>query len=293
MSLVSVIIPAFNQERFIREAIESVLAQSINDFEILVIDDGSRDGTKDIALAFRDKVRYLYQSNKGAAAARNAGLDLAKGRFIAFLDADDIWLPGKLEYQLDVMDSRPDVGLVYGAIVIMHENSRRGERVIRSPHQLSLKELLLENPVCTPTVMVRRDCFETAGIFDESLIRAQDWDMWFRLRIQGCQFHYIDEVLARVRIHDSNSTRDTEAGKKSLFLLLEKVRNNPALPAELRNRAFGRKFESMVYYELGKESLRWGSASHALLFLMISAIKSPSTCLRRGARTIQRHMNRE
>jgi len=293
MPLVSVIIPAYNQERFIGEAIESILSQSMRDFEILVIDDGSRDRTKGVVLAFRDKVRYFFQPNKGAGAARNAGLERAKGRFIAFLDADDMWLPGKLELQLDVMESSPEVGVAYGAIIVMYENSWRHERVIRSPHELSLEEMLLENPVHTSTVLIRREWFETAGVFDESLIRCQDWEMWFRLRIQGCQFRYIDEVLAKVRFHDSNSTRDHESVKRSMFLLLDRVSNHPKLPTELRSKDFRRKLESMTYYELSKESLRSGTTFQVLLFLMISAAKSPATCLRRGARTIKRHMNSE
>lgn len=181
MPKVSVVIPVFNGELFLREAIESVLTQSVKDFEIIVVDDGSSDGTKAIVESFDDKVRYYYQENAGANRAYNNGISLATGEFVAFLDHDDRWYANKLEAQLGILLKHPEVGLTYSEVDCIDEKGspirkktwaqRRGVRNdIVGDAVLLLKRRM---PVSVPAAMIfRRNVLDEIGGFDCSLPRG-------------------------------------------------------------------------------------------------------------------------
>src|SRR5882762_2853867 len=209
---VSVIIPTYNSGRFIVQAVQSVLDQTYRQFEIIVIDDGSTDATKDILRDFDGYIRYFYQENRGPSAARNAGIEIAGGDYICFLDADDIWMPNKLAVQLAFMAQYDDIGLVFSDEEevdldtglhrsILAKTGFRSDIVSQIPMQDAFKKLLIENFIPTSTVMARTTCFIKAGLFDESLRVVEDRDMWLRIAAYftiAC----VPVILGKKRAHE-------------------------------------------------------------------------------------------
>jgi len=198
---VSVIIPVCNGAATIERALKSVFAQTFSDFEIIVVDDGSTDRTRAIVEDYGDRVQFVEQANCGPSAARNNGVGRSSGEYIAFLDADDEWLPRKLELTIAAMLADPDAALVYSDTITVNEAA---EEVRRSPvradtaHAPSMDELLARIWPITPSLVVlRRDAFDRAGGFSEQLISAEDIHFWLLMREQG-HFIYIPDRLVRV-----------------------------------------------------------------------------------------------
>lgn len=208
---VSVIIPSYNQRIYVVEAIESVLCQSHPQIEIIVVDDGSTDGTRDALEEYRGKIQIIHQANAGISAARNTGIKQATGQYICLLDQDDLFLPDKIARQLAVFHERTDVGLVHtGAAVIRkgHEGWEFWYGHI-PPEYLSREQyidaLLQSNFIVCSTVMAKRDLFLTAGLFNEGYSFGEDYDMWLRM-LGYCNFAAIPEVLLDYRWHGQNAT---------------------------------------------------------------------------------------
>jgi glycosyltransferase involved in cell wall biosynthesis len=207
---VSIIIPTYNRAQLIGRSIHSVLNQTYQDFEIIVVDDGSTDNTAEVIKKFQEKekrIRYIKQArNKGAAAARNTGIKNAKGEFIAFQDSDDEWLPGKLEKQMNVFENAsPEVGIVYTGFWRI-ENDKKTYipfSWVKQKEGNIHKELLKGNFVTTQSIVVRKKCFEKAGMFDENLPRLQDWELVIRLS-KYYDFKCIDKPLM-ISYYTSNS----------------------------------------------------------------------------------------
>lgn len=228
---VSVVLPTYNRAHTVRTAIDSVLAQSYEDFELIVVDDGSTDDTPAVVGDVSDpRVRYLQlPENRGANVARNAGIRESDGEYIAFQDSDDVWRPRKLELQVQAFEQAPDdVGVVYTGYYRVHNGERqygpRGkETVAGDVHE----EMLKGNGWFIPTAIaaVRRTCFDTVGLFDERLQRLQDWEMWLRLSEQY-DFEFIHEPLVEKRMQrDDVSVRsDTEAFIDAMELILSEYR---------------------------------------------------------------------
>jgi glycosyltransferase involved in cell wall biosynthesis len=180
--LVSVIIPTYNRAAMVGRAIESVLAQSFRDYELIVVDDGSDDGTGQALSGYRDRITVLRQSNRGVSAARNRGIRQSKGRLIAFLDSDDLWLPEKLSRQISFFRDRPEA-LICQTEEIWIRNGRRvnpkkRHRKLSGDIFLPSLELCLVSP---SAVMLRRPLFDKIGWFDESLPACEDYDLWLRI----------------------------------------------------------------------------------------------------------------
>jgi len=180
---VSVIIPTYNRAQLVGRAIRSVLNQTYQDFETIVVDDGSTDNTEEVVKSFNDsRIRYIrHEENRGGSAARNTGIRAARGEYVAFLDSDDEWLLEKLEEQIALFRKNPECGAVYtkrlifdnGKIKIVPQDQQEG---------WILKPLLRSNVVgTTSSVVVKRQCFDKVGLFDERLLSSQDWDMWIRI----------------------------------------------------------------------------------------------------------------
>lgn len=194
MPRVSVVIPTYNRRDLVREAIASVTAQSYTDFEVIVVDDGSDDGTAEVVQQFA-RIRYIYQPNHGVSAARNAGVALAQGELLAFLDSDDLWQPRKLECQVALFDQYPDIQICQSDEIW----TRGGVRV--NPHNKHRKtggdifarslELCLVSP---SAVMMRRALFEELGGFDETLPACEDYDLWLRITTR-LPVHFIEMPL--------------------------------------------------------------------------------------------------
>ena len=248
MPKVSVVIPAHNRARFLPACLHSILAQSFKDFEVIVVNDGSTDSTAQIVASF--PVRYFYQENKGAPAARNKGLELAQGEYITFLDSDDILLEGALQKPADLLDKYPLVGFTYAQAYVIDEEGHifgMWSKPAREPYiregREELRRLMLGNYIPSPTVMVRRRCLEEVGAYDTSFVHgSQDFDLWVRLA-KKYSVGYIAEPLAKFRLHTDSmsSTRKSKHTERSNTIILESIFNDPELKptlSQMRPKAY-------------------------------------------------------
>jgi glycosyltransferase involved in cell wall biosynthesis len=220
---VSVIIPAYNAARYLSQAIDSVLAQTYQDLEILVIDDGSTDDTPAVMAPYGAPVRYVRQANGGVSAARNHGIQLGRGRYVAFLDADDTWQAQKLAVQLLALGQQTRAAVCYSAFTVVDEHLQ--PLTIRRSHRRAsaLEDLLLRGNVVGSicTVIAERSLFAQVGGFDPQLSQCADWDMWVRLAAQT-EFLYVDEPLVTYRQHPTNMSRNAPLLEKDSVRVLEK-----------------------------------------------------------------------
>lgn len=221
---ISVCIPTYNRAAFVREAIESVLRQTRQDFEIIVFDDASTDATPEVVgQVDDDRVRYFRQErNVGVSANRNSCLAVARGEYIAWLDSDDVYLPHMLEAQSAVLDGHPGVGMVHGAFEVVDESGRRlpdwprpFEDDVVEPGLAAFRELILSNEVATPTVMTRRDCQQRVGPYSNRLrTSGEDWDVWLRIALIS-DVAYTASPVAQVRCHPGSlSAASVSNGKR-------------------------------------------------------------------------------
>ncbi len=255
MTEVSVIIPAYNAERFIEEALESVFRQTFQDFEIVVIDDGSEDRTASICERYKGKIRYFYQENRGLAAARNAGVQISSAPYISFLDVDDLYLPEKIEVQKEFLDLHPEFDIVFSNFEYF------GGRLLRHPIPESFRDgegnqfldLFRYNCIAIPTVFARKRLFDEIGFFDETLSAVEDYDLWLRISRKK-KIGYIDRVLAKVRLHPENMSKDAELMCASELNVMEKIlRENPEIREE--HPSLWKIKKSIVYFEAGYKLL--------------------------------------
>lgn len=286
MPKISIIIPAYNVAPYIGETLRSVFAQTFTDFEAIVINDGSPD-TREferVLEPFRERIRYLTQENRGASAARNAGLRAACGEFVAFLDADDFWLPSYLEDQLAVIRER-NCDLVCADALIVGESPDAGrsyfEAVMEAtpPKEVTFLDLLSgERSLITSGVLVRREHVLEVGLFDENLRNAQDFDLWLRLARRGTRLAYQPRVLLKYRARLNSLTGDPINSHLRELLIFAKVQQSYGLTAEeraevepvIRNRT------ALVQYELGKLYLLPGDFARARAAFAISKRLRPS-----------------
>ncbi len=218
MPKVSVIIPTYNRANYIGEAIESVLAQTYQDYEIIVVDDGSTDNTRKVLEQFDGHIEYIYQENRGEAAARNTGLLVSKGEYLVLLDSDDTILPQKLERQVAFLDTHPSVGVVYSDLYFVDEDGK--QLMLHSAYKGkkgdsgNVLEALIRrgNFIPVHSAMVRRSCFDVVGQFNESLFIGTDWEMWLRLAEQYT-FQYIDIPSGNYRVHAGMSLAPHSPGR--------------------------------------------------------------------------------
>lgn len=227
---VTVIIPTYNRAHYLGDAIQSVCEQTFNDFELIVVDDGSTDGTLDLLHSIHDlRLRVLQQEHRGISAAMNAGLRAAHGLYIARLDSDDVWFPDMLAGQVAVLDAHPEVGLVYAKGQAMDAAGTPLPMTIGMPERYpgdSFRSMIRENCTCNITVVVRRACFDRVGWYDETLQMSEDWDIWLRVA-RHYQFAYVDRIVARFRWHEGNITGlrspHFATGLETGFKVLDKV----------------------------------------------------------------------
>lgn len=206
---VSVIIPTYNYAHFVKEAIQSVLNQDFDDYEIIVVDDGSTDSTPEVVAQFGRKVRYIRQENMGLSSARNTGIKAAQGEFIALLDADDIWLPGFLSATIARMEAEPYLGAVHTGFYFVDEHGRRLPQTnLETVPDDQMYDRLLDGEFFVPaSVVTRRECFERVGLFDETFRGSEDWDIWLRVA-REYRFAGIPKPLLNYRMHGSNMSKD-------------------------------------------------------------------------------------
>jgi len=266
---VTVIIPTFNRARYLAEAIQSVLGQTFLDYELIVVDDGSTDGTSAVLAGFGDsRLRVLRQENRGISAAMNAGLRAARGKYIARLDSDDMWFPNLLACETMVLDSRPDVGVVYARAQAMSANGTPREHYLGLPlryPQDALLSLLWGDCTCNITALARRSCFAAAGPYDETLRTHEDWDMWLRVA-RSYHFTFLHSTLGRFREHDDGITSPSSstfvAHIESRVQVLDKFYASPHLPSRLA--AFKTRAYRNIYTEIGLFLFNTGHHTRAL-----------------------------
>jgi len=248
--LVSVVIPAFNSEKYISECIDSVLNQTYQNLEIIIIDDGSTDNTVNIVSGYNnDKIRLLHQKNSGSGAARNHGIQQASGKWIAFIDADDIWLPEKLEKQLkncsDKSWSHTDL-FFHGGIYPKHTRTTE----LTSKHSgFILRNLLVENSIGTSSVIIKKEVLEEFGGFNTDLRALQDWDLWLRVA-EKYPICYIDEALVYYRVHSKSTSRNVRKTLPYHLYLINYVfsQQGPARDMqELKQKALSRSYQICSY----------------------------------------------
>jgi glycosyltransferase involved in cell wall biosynthesis len=264
--LISVIIPCYNQAKYLGEAIESVLRQSYNNFEIIVVDDGSTDDTQEVARSY-EKVECVVQANRGLAEARNAGMRASKGEYLVFLDADDRLMARAIEAGASALDARPDCAFAYGHVRLIGADglllSVPEQAVIENDHYV---ELLRHNFIWTlGSVMYRRDKFMEAGGFNPSINASADYDMNIRLASKF-EVHCHGEVILEYRKHDQNMTRSFKTMLKSAVTARrnhrKSVRGNKRYESALKEgiisvqKDYGEKLAKAIGDQLRKRELK-------------------------------------
>ena len=207
MPTVSVIIHTYNNEKFIAETVESVLNQTYKDYEIIVVDDGSADGTRDALVPYMQKIRYHYKENGGIASAKNAGISLSETEFIAFLDHDDLWAPNKLLLQMEHFNENPQIGLVYAKYTSFRDGKELRTKPEKGYSGWIFKELLSKSFIQTSTVVVKRECLDAVGPYDETFSLGDEYDMFLRIA-RKFQCGFVDKGLTRYRVHDTNASNN-------------------------------------------------------------------------------------
>jgi glycosyltransferase involved in cell wall biosynthesis len=233
---VSVIIPSYNCARYLPEAIDSVFAQTYQDFEIIVVDDGSTDNTPEVLQRYGDQLQAVHQRNQGVALARNQGIRLASGKWIAFLDADDVFLPHKLEAQLKLAATDSDLGIIHSG---WNRVDAEGKFLMRVELWHQVPELTLESwlrwkPILPSAMLFRRDWLEQAGGFDPRFPPAEDTELVLRLALLGCQAKWLPQVTVNYRQHDSSAMHKGLPQAKSLTAVIDHFFAQPQLPEQIR-----------------------------------------------------------
>jgi glycosyltransferase involved in cell wall biosynthesis len=259
---VSIVIPAYNAAGYISEALDSVFQQTFSDYEVIVINDGSPD-TAQLELAlqpFMSRIQYLKQENKGAAAARNTGIKIAQGSFIAFLDADDFWLPTYLESQIEFLQ-HSKVDLVYADAELIGDPQMDGRTYMEtapSSGQVSPESLLsLRCNVITSGVVARRRPIIEVGMFDESIKRGHDFDLWLRLAKHGSSIAYQRKVLLKHRVLESGLSGDLASQFQRALKVLRTIqqRGNLTSGEEATLKGTLARIEASAELERGKQLL--------------------------------------
>jgi len=252
MPTVSVVIPTYKRPDFLVEAVESVLAQTYQDFEIIVIDDGSEDDTKSRLTGFIEKTpaaqgrTFFYeQKNSGSAIARNRGIFYSKGEYVAFLDSDDLWYPTKLEKQVKILYENPEIGVVYTDCYCGESASDPNQQGFfanaNPPSGMIFERMLRNNLFWTSSLLLRKEVFILAGTFDPTLRRCQDYDLWLRI----CYYnpcHFIPEILGLFREHPNRITKNHVLGEhKCHAFAIQAIRwqNDKMASQRFRRRAAG------------------------------------------------------
>lgn len=229
---VSVIIPAYNQAHYLRTSMQSILDQTMTDCELIVVDDGSTDDTRQVVAAFSDpRLRYVHQANKGLSGARNTGIAHACAPFLLFLDADDWLWPDALEQHLRALGAGANEGLSAGGWVFTDSYGTPRGKPVMPPPLADPSVLLLGNPLPVHGVLVDRAWLKRVGCFDESLRACEDWDLWLRLAQVGCPFTTFQRVVCAYRMHEGQMTRQPERMRTAMLRVLDKVYSTPDLPA--------------------------------------------------------------
>ncbi|MDJ0744920.1 MAG: glycosyltransferase [Xenococcaceae cyanobacterium MO_167.B27] len=246
---VSVIIPAYNGAVYIREAIDSVLAQDYSNYEIIVVDDGSTDNTQEVVSQYRDRVSYIYQDNQGVAQARNRGLECAEGKYIAFLDQDDFFLPKKLSEQVAMLEQDDSIGLVNSGWDIVDQQGVKLSAVEpwHNLPQLDLMSLIVWKPVFLGAMLFRRSWLDRCGKFDATLEQTPDVDLVLRLAGIGCPATWVKRATVAYRQHEKNASKNTSLQAQELDQILGNFFHDSSISPEVKALEAESRYQSLVW----------------------------------------------
>lgn len=254
MVKVSVIIPAYNGDRYLAEAIDSVLEQTYRDYEIIVVDDGSTDNTAQVARQYGNRVRYLSQKNQGVAASRNFGLAAALGDYIAFLDQDDLFLPHKLAIQTELLDKDADLGMVNSGWQIYQDRSSSDLAIATAAVQpwqqipdLSAANLIVWKPVFLGAMLFRRDWLERSGGFNTTLEQTPDVDLVMRLAKMGCSAAWVEQITVKYRQHEANASKNSLLQAQELNQITAKFFAQSSLTPEIKILEAPSRYQSLIW----------------------------------------------
>jgi len=246
---VSAIVPAYNSACYIGQAVESILNQTYPDCEIIVVDDGSTDDTRSVLQPYCSRIRYIYQENQGVAAARNRGIQEARGELIAFLDHDDFFLPDKLAAQVACFEAQPQLGIVHSG---WRRVDWRGEplgdvKPWQKAPNLDLEEWVRWKPILLSAMMFRREWLERAGGLDTRFQQACDLDLALRLTLMGCQSTWLHQITVCYREHDRNESRKTPLQAQESWTVLDQFLALPQIPQPIRQLESYYRYYTLVW----------------------------------------------
>ena len=269
--LVSVIIPAYDVAEFIGEALDSVLAQSFTDYEIIVVNDGSPDteGLERALAPYMSRIVYLKQDNRGVSAARNKGIKAARGTFIAFLDADDSWLPNYLDVQVARIQADATIDVLYPNVMMFGGTSEAGEEfmtICPSSGDVTFERLISQECNVSNCSIARRETIIRAGLFDESLRSVEDFDLWLRVVKKGGRIAYHRDVLARYRRRFGSLTADPIWLSQNIIRVLDKVNQTMELTPSERASVdlHQQRFRALLSFHKGKHAFFSGDTAGAI-----------------------------
>ncbi len=282
---ISVIIPTYNRVHLIKDAVESVFNQTYQDFELIIIDDGSTDNTREVLAEYGERLRYIYQENQGRSAARNHGINLAKGEYIAFLDSDDVWFPDKLARQVPILESAPDnVVLVHGYKYIVDRNLQPipgWELKLRNLYTLAergeetYENYLHSNCIFTSTILVRKAAIIEIGGYDTSTQGVEDLDFYLQLLLLNYNFTFMSEPpLIKYRWHGDNT--DEQSSNHSYLQVYEKHLDKCLKLGETTRIL---KAKNRLYQGLAKTHYRLGNYSQSRNYWQQAFTQSWQTAL--------------
>jgi glycosyltransferase involved in cell wall biosynthesis len=283
MPKVTVVIPAYNAMTYLPKTVDSVLRQTFTNFEILIINDGSSDHIVEWAAGLTDpRVQLISQANQGLPATRNTGINHAQGEYIAFLDADDLWEPTKLEKQVHSLDTHLTVGVVYTWTLLIDEQDKPTGRMFTSYAEGNVWQQLLETDVISngSSAMVRRCCFETVGVFDCNLTSAEDLDMWLRIATHYA-FAVVKEPLTLYRQHFNSMSKNRQRMFENLRTVVEKTFQSVPLDLlYLRNRAYASILLNLAWLAIDDKDYKKAREFRQQALLHHPQIRFSEKCMR-------------
>ena len=249
MTIVSVIIPAYNCDRYIGEAIASVFAQTYTDYELIIVDDGSTDNTAQVIKSYGDRINYIYQTNQGVAQARNRGLAVAQGKYIAFLDQDDFFYPHKLASQVELMEQKPHLGMINSGWNIVNSQGEAIDTVQpwENSAELNIKDIIVWKPVFLGAMLFSHAWLKRTSGFDTQLEQTPDVDLVLRLAAIGCPAYWLKDATVGYRQHDSNASHNTLLQTQELNYILERFFNDTNLPPQVKALEHPSRYQSLVW----------------------------------------------
>lgn len=290
MPTVDIIIPAYNAAKYLPDALDSVAAQEFDDWQIVLVDDGSTDNTAEVIAPYRErfgaKMTYVRQTNRGLPAARNTAIRNSSSEYLALLDADDVWLPCRLAESVRALREHPNAGVAYGGITLIDSEGRPGQSFLgdekNANPKIATEIYTREIHLPCPTVTFRRRCVEQVGLFDESMRATEDRDMWLRIA-QRWDAIFVPKVLACYRVSPNAMSQNSERMLTAQLQFIAKHFGSPGCGRIARRKALARAYKHHAE-GLNRQGHRWKALVSSLRSLALypfstENVRTPSSLL--------------